>query len=67
MCKELSYTPPETLLGKKLSRGYDLWCLGLILYEFYVHKCLFTAPNQKILMRKVINVRMKLHSSLLTI
>lgn len=55
-CKHVHYASPEILSGKALTPAYDMWCLGLILYELCFGRVLFAAVSQKTLMRQILNV-----------
>ena len=36
MCGTLDYLPPEMVEAKTYNERVDLWCLGILLYEFLV-------------------------------
>ncbi len=38
MCGTLDYLPPEMVLHKPYTETVDLWCLGVLTYEFLVGK-----------------------------
>ena len=36
MCGTLDYLPPEMVTGEMHDATVDMWCLGILLYEFLI-------------------------------
>lgn len=47
MCGTLDYLPPEMVSGCAYSTGVDLWCLGILCYEFLVGQPPFLSKTQE--------------------
>ena len=47
MCGTLDYLPPEMVEHKTHGEKVDLWCLGILCYEFLVGKPPFEAESTK--------------------
>jgi len=45
MCGTLDYLPPEMVEGHSHDRAVDLWCLGVLLFEFLVGKPPFESED----------------------
>lgn len=46
LCGTLDYLPPEMILGSSHDSAVDLWCLGVLCYEFLVGEPPFIAEKQ---------------------
>ncbi|KAL9658660.1 hypothetical protein ABK040_006196 [Willaertia magna] len=46
LCGTLDYLPPEMVEGKEHDRNVDIWCLGVLMYEFLVGEPPFLANTQ---------------------
>jgi len=47
MCGTLDYLPPEMVEHKSHDHTVDIWCLGVLMYEFLVGSPPFEARDQK--------------------
>lgn len=47
MCGTLDYLPPEMIDNKPHDRAVDLWCFGVLAYEFLCGKPPFEARDQQ--------------------
>lgn len=56
MCGTLDYLPPEMVLHHPYSDKVDLWCLGVLTYEFLVGRPPFENEDTQKTYRKIINV-----------
>nr|CAD7199826.1 unnamed protein product [Timema douglasi] len=45
MCGTLDYLPPEMIEGRQYNNYVDIWCLGVLCYEFLVGKPPFESPD----------------------
>ena len=45
MCGTLDYLPPEMILQRPYNHYVDLWCLGVLAYEFIVGRAPFETKN----------------------
>lgn len=46
MCGTVDYLPPEMVHGLTYDISVDIWCLGVLCYEFLVGKPPFESENQ---------------------
>jgi len=46
-CGTLDYLPPEMVCGESHDHSVDIWCLGILCYEFCVGHPPFEAPTQQ--------------------
>jgi serine/threonine protein kinase len=56
MCGTLDYLPPEMVLHEKYDDKVDLWCLGVLTYEFLVGRPPFENDNANETYRRITNV-----------
>lgn len=53
MCGTLDYLPPEMIEGREYRHYVDLWCLGVLCYEFLNGKPPFESGNQDDTYKKI--------------
>jgi serine/threonine protein kinase len=58
LCGTLDYLPPEMIEGKEHDTGVDLWCLGILCYEFLVGQPPFMAEQNNETFRRIRNVEL---------
>jgi serine/threonine protein kinase len=58
LCGTLDYLPPEMIEGKEHDNGVDLWCLGVLCYEFLVGQPPFMAEQNNETFRRIRNVEL---------
>jgi serine/threonine protein kinase len=56
MCGTLDYLPPEMVVNQPYSEKVDLWCLGVLAYEFLVGKPPFEYDDKNLTYRKICSV-----------
>ncbi|RWS10614.1 serine/threonine-protein kinase Aurora-2-like isoform X1 [Dinothrombium tinctorium] len=56
MCGTLDYLPPEMVTHQPYNEKVDLWCLGVLTYEFLVGKPPFETEDATQTYRRIINV-----------
>ena len=56
MCGTLDYLPPEMVLHQAYDERVDLWCLGVLTYEFLVGKPPFENDDTNITYNKIVRV-----------
>jgi len=56
MCGTLDYMPPEMIRGQTYDEKVDLWCIGILCYEFLVGKPPFESATQEETHTKVMNL-----------
>nr|AAM76715.1 aurora B [Xenopus laevis] len=59
MCGTLDYLPPEMIEGKTHDEKVDLWCAGVLCYEFLVGMPPFDSPSHTETHRRIVNVDLK--------
>ncbi|KAG2373974.1 hypothetical protein C9374_011639 [Naegleria lovaniensis] len=59
LCGTLDYLPPEMVEGKEHDSTVDLWCLGVLCYEFLVGEPPFMAPTQEETFKRIKHVDLK--------
>jgi serine/threonine protein kinase len=52
-CGTLDYLPPEMVEGRQYDASADVWCLGVLLYEFLVGDPPFNAEGQQATYRRI--------------
>eukprot|EP00817_Percolomonadidae_sp_ATCC50343_P006989 CAMPEP_0117426580 /NCGR_PEP_ID=MMETSP0758-20121206/6647_1 /TAXON_ID=63605 /ORGANISM="Percolomonas cosmopolitus, Strain AE-1 (ATCC 50343)" /LENGTH=332 /DNA_ID=CAMNT_0005211797 /DNA_START=565 /DNA_END=1559 /DNA_ORIENTATION=- len=57
LCGTLDYLPPEMVAGKPHAKPVDLWCLGVLCYEFLVGKPPFLANDVQETYRRITTVQ----------
>ncbi|CAH2017458.1 unnamed protein product [Acanthoscelides obtectus] len=53
MCGTLDYLPPEMVKNQEYSYHVDMWCLGVLCYEFLTGKPPFESEDQDTTYRKI--------------
>jgi aurora kinase len=66
LCGTLDYLPPEMVEAKPHDTAVDLWCLGVLCYEFLVGEPPFVAKSQDETFKRISNVSMNLPSHIST-
>ncbi|GCB72499.1 aurora kinase C-like [Scyliorhinus torazame] len=56
LCGTLDYLPPEMVEGRLHDEKVDLWCLGILCYEFLVGHPPFESPSHQETYRKICKV-----------
>lgn len=64
LCGTLDYLPPEMVEGRAYDATADIWCIGVLLYEFLVGSPPFEAEGQKATYRRISNVDLKFPNSI---
>ncbi|KAG8441498.1 hypothetical protein GDO86_007024 [Hymenochirus boettgeri] len=64
MCGTLDYLPPEMIEGKTHDEKVDLWCTGVLCYEFLVGMPPFDSPSHSETHRRIVDVDLKFPSFL---
>ncbi|KAM3823913.1 aurora kinase C-like [Vipera latastei] len=59
MCGTLDYLPPEMIEGKPHDEKVDLWCIGILCYEFLVGKPPFESECHSETYRRIVSVDLK--------
>ncbi|KAJ6653045.1 hypothetical protein lerEdw1_010131 [Lerista edwardsae] len=59
MCGTLDYLPPEMIEGKAHDEKVDLWCIGILCYEFLVGRPPFESASHTETYRRIISVDFK--------
>jgi len=62
MCGTLDYLPPEMVLRKEYTETCDLWCLGVLAYEFLCGKPPFECEESNETYRRIIHAEFKFPS-----
>ncbi|CAG2120925.1 unnamed protein product, partial [Medioppia subpectinata] len=57
MCGTLDYLPPEMVMHKPYDSTVDLWCLGVLTYEFLVGKPPFENDDTKLTYSRIVEVK----------
>lgn len=57
MCGTLDYLPPEMVLHKSYDQTVDLWCLGVLTYEFLVGRPPFENDDTKQTYSRIVDVK----------
>lgn len=57
MCGTLDYLPPEMVLHKQYTDAVDLWCLGVLTYEFLVGRPPFENDDTSVTYARIIGVK----------
>lgn len=65
LCGTLDYLPPEMVEGREHDKAVDLWCLGILCYEFLVGEPPFVSSAQKETFRRIrqVDLRFPVHVS----
>ncbi|KAL0486232.1 aurora cAMP dependent protein kinase [Acrasis kona] len=58
LCGTMDYLPPEMIEGKEHDKGVDIWCLGVLCYEFLVGHPPFMAERSDETFRRIVNVEL---------
>ncbi|XP_025031969.1 aurora kinase C isoform X2 [Python bivittatus] len=56
MCGTLDYLPPEMIEGKAHNEKVDLWCIGILCYEFLVGNPPFESASHSETYRRIVSV-----------
>jgi aurora kinase, other len=56
LCGTLDYLPPEMVEGREHDHTVDVWCLGILMYEFLVGRPPFEADGNKETYRRIAHV-----------
>ncbi|RWS13249.1 aurora kinase-like protein [Dinothrombium tinctorium] len=56
VCGTLDYLAPEMILRQPYNEKVDLWCLGVLTYEFLVGKPPFEHKDQLVTYKRIVNV-----------
>ena len=56
MCGTLDYLPPEMILQRPYDHTVDLWCLGVLAYEFLVGQPPFETQNSTETYRRIVTM-----------
>ncbi|XP_066483784.1 aurora kinase B [Tiliqua scincoides] len=59
MCGTLDYLPPEMIEGKAHDEKVDLWCIGILCYEFLVGHPPFESASHSETYRRIVSVDLK--------
>lgn len=59
LCGTLDYLPPEMVEGREHDKAVDLWCLGILCYEFLVGEPPFVSGAQKETFRRIREVDLR--------
>ncbi|XP_058038855.1 aurora kinase B isoform X2 [Ahaetulla prasina] len=59
MCGTLDYLPPEMIEGKAHNEKVDLWCIGILCYEFLVGNPPFESESHSETYRRIVSVDLK--------
>ncbi|XP_072833227.2 aurora kinase C isoform X1 [Pogona vitticeps] len=59
MCGTLDYLPPEMIEGKAHDEKVDLWCIGVLCYEFLVGHPPFESSSHSGTYRRIVSVDLK--------
>ncbi|XP_015278979.1 PREDICTED: aurora kinase B-A-like, partial [Gekko japonicus] len=54
MCGTLDYLPPEMIEGKSHDEKVDVWCIGILCYEFLVGHPPFESPSHSETYRRIV-------------
>ena len=54
LCGTLDYLPPEMVEGHSHDKNVDVWCLGILLYEFLVGNPPFESPDQHSTYKRIV-------------
>lgn len=57
LCGTLDYLPPEMIEKKEHNLTVDLWCIGVLCFEFLTGNPPFYAENDKTTMRNIVSVK----------
>ena len=57
LCGTIDYLPPEMLTQQSYDHNVDLWCLGVLVYEFLVGRPPFECPDTNETYRKIRTVQ----------
>ncbi|XP_067864019.1 aurora kinase C-like [Heptranchias perlo] len=64
LCGTLDYLPPEMIEGRMHDEKVDLWCLGVLCYEFLVGKPPFESESHQETYRKICKVDIQFQASM---
>jgi serine/threonine protein kinase len=64
LCGTLDYLPPEIVMNKEHDKNVDIWCLGILLYEFLVGQPPFVEKAPKDTYRRIVNVDLRFPSTM---
>ena len=64
LCGTLDYLPPEMVEGRAYDATADIWCIGVLLYEFLVGSPPFEAEGQKATYRRISSVDLRFPNSI---
>ena len=59
MCGTLDYLPPEMVQHKEYTEKVDLWCVGILTYEFLVGRPPFETEDANQTYKKIVTVDYK--------
>ena len=59
MCGTLDYLPPEMVCGETHDRNVDLWCLGVLCYEFLYGNPPFETKSHQETYQKIVKIDLK--------
>ena len=59
LCGTLDYLPPEMVEAKPHDTAVDIWCLGVLCYEFLVGEPPFMATNQDETFKRISTANVK--------
>lgn len=62
MCGTIDYLPPEMILNQDHDTNADIWCLGVLAYEFLCGHAPFEAPDAKQTYERIVKVDLKFPS-----
>uniref|UniRef100_A0A2D4NGN3 non-specific serine/threonine protein kinase n=1 Tax=Micrurus spixii TaxID=129469 RepID=A0A2D4NGN3_9SAUR len=62
MCGTLDYLPPEMIEGKAHDEKVDLWCIGILCYEFLVGIPPFESECHSVTYRRIVTVDIRFPS-----
>lgn len=62
MCGTLDYLAPEMITRQVYNLSVDLWCIGVLLYEFLVGKPPFESKDQDNTYARIIAIDLKFPS-----
>lgn len=62
ICGTLDYLPPEMVKKKEHDKTADLWCLGILCFEFVTGKPPFESDDKESTYNKIVNLRLRFPS-----
>ena len=54
MCGTVEYLPPEIVNGQEYSFGFDMWTVGVLVYEMLVGRSPFFAADHQAIMSRIL-------------